>query len=198
MVHLKKDGLSDVIILQKIVQKYKIIPKKKDTDFVVSELLKSQTQGLQEIILQLKSKGHQVLIIGGGTWGCAIIPQFAKEFEIENKDIYSGYFKDSSNKEIVKVLSDDFRYTNCGDLDLQTPISDKKSDVIKYLKQKGLVHGKIIHIGDGENDLEVWKSGEVDMFIGFGINKTSPKVEKEAPVFVKNIEEFKSVVFKYA
>lgn len=198
MKKLKKDGFSDVIILQKIVKKYKIIPAEKDINFVIKELLKSQTKGLKEIILNLKSKGHKVLIIGGGTWECAIIPEFAKDLGIEKNDIYSGYFNGTSKKEIVKVLSDEYRYTNCGNLDLQTPVSDRKSDVIKYLKQNNIIDGKIIHIGDGGNDLEVWKSGEVDAFIGFGVNTVVTKVQQEAPIFVKNIEEFKSVVFKYA
>ncbi len=47
---------------------------------------------------------------------------------------------------------------------------------------------KIIHIGDGENDLEVWDSGAVDYFIGFGGNKINLNVKKKSPAFFETSE----------
>ncbi len=35
------------------------------------------------------------------------------------------------------------------------------------------------------------------MFIGFGINRIDKTVQKEAPIFVGSIEEFKKVVNQY-
>lgn len=136
------------------------------------------------------------MIIGGGTWGCAVILEFAKQFGIEKSDIYSGYFKDFSDSEVKKVLFDKFRYANCGNLDLQTPVSEKKSDIIKFLKQREIIKGKVIHIGDGENDLEVWNAGEADVFIGFGVNRYSKKVEDGSEVYVKTMEEFQIEINK--
>ena len=90
----------------------------------------------------------------------------------------------------------DFEYVNCANPDAHTVYSKKKSDLIKFLKKEKIINGKIIHIGDGENDLEVWKSGKVDLFIGFGVNKVISKVAKESPIFVKTIEEFDNLLEK--
>jgi hydroxymethylpyrimidine pyrophosphatase-like HAD family hydrolase len=180
--------------MRRLNKKFKIIFTQKDIDYTVSELNKMQITGLGEVIKNLKKQGHQVLIIGGGTWGCAIIPEFVKQFGIEKSDVYTGYFKDFSDKELSKLIFDNYRYTNCANLDLQTPYSEKKSDVIKFLKEEEIIKGKIIHIGDGENDLEVWQSKQADLFIGFGLAKVREKVQKEAPVFVKTIQEFKNVI----
>jgi soluble P-type ATPase len=181
--------------MRKMYNKFNIQVTQKDINYTISELNKVQINGLGDVIKNLKQQGHQVLIIGGGTWGCAIIPEFVKQFGIDKGDVYTGYFKDFSDKEIAKVIFDtNYRYANCGDLELQTPFSEKKSDVIKFLKEKGIIKGKVIHIGDGENDLEVWHSKQADMFIGFGLAKVREKVKKEAPVFVTTIEEFKNVI----
>jgi len=186
-------GVSEFI--RKMYNQFNIEVKKEDVDYAISKLNKVKVKGLGEVIKNLKKQGHQVLIIGGGTWGCAIIPEFVKQFGIEKSDVYTGYFKDFSDAEIAKVLFDvNYRYVNCGNLDLQTPYSEKKSDVIKFLKEEGIIKGKVIHIGDGENDLEVWQSKQADLFIGFGLAKVREKVQKEAPVFVKTIEEFKNVI----
>ena len=61
--------------------------------------------------------------------------------------------------------------------------SENKSDLIKLLKHQGKISGKITHIGDGKNDLEVWQAGFIDNFIGFGLNQVDKKVQKEAPIF---------------
>lgn len=180
--------------IQKFHRVFDMKIRKKDMDYAVLELNKVQTVGLKDIILKLKSQGHQVLIIGGATWGCGIIPEFAKQFGIEKTDIYSGYFKDFSDTEIKKAMYDKYKYTNCGNLELQTPISNDKSDVIKFLKDIGIIKGKVVHIGDGKNDLDVWKSGQVDLFIGFGINRVVSQVEQEAPVFVKTVTEFQDII----
>ncbi len=188
------EGINE--FMKRLNDTFHIKVQQKDVDYAISELTKVQTTDLKDIILKLKSRGNQVLIIGGGTFGCAIIPDFARQFGIEKSDIYSGYFKDFSGKELKKVLFDKYRYTNCENLDLKTPISEKKSDVIKFLKQQGMVKGKVIHIGDGENDLEVWNAGQAYKFIGFGVNRYSKKVEAGSEIYVKNMDEFKHEIDK--
>lgn len=73
----------------------------------------------------------------------------------------------------------------------------EKGNVINYLEKKKRITGKIIHVGDGKNDLEVWEANLVNFFIGFGINKIVPEVQKKAPAFVKTIDEFKAIIKKY-
>lgn len=193
---MRKQGLSDVIIVQNIAKKYNIRIQQKDIDFAAPILYNSRTRGLESVVSKLREDGYTVLIIGGGLWGCAIIPEFAKHFGIEKSNIFSGYFKDFSDQEVNKALTSEYRYINCGNLDLNTPVSDKKSELIKFLRNKRIIKGKIVHIGDGENDLEVWKAGQADFFIGFGINRLSTKVQKDAPIFVTNIKDLKTEISK--
>ena len=112
---------------------------------------------------------------------------------IERSNIYSG--QDFIAKEIKEgKMNPPFYYTNCGTG--KSTNAFHKSDVIKMLKETNQTEGKIIHIGDGENDLEVWKTKQCDVFIGFGVNYIDKKVKKEAPVFVESMEEFKKEIEK--
>lgn len=52
----------------------------------------------------------------------------------------------------------------------------------------------MIHIGDGANDLEVWKKKECDLFIGFGLNNIDIDVKRDAPIFVTDINSFKRII----
>lgn len=153
------------------------------------------TPGIIEIIKDLKSKGHKVFIVGGASFGCnKIYNSIAKECGIEKKDIYSG--KDYSAKEIKEgKVNPPFYYVNCETQKEKVNLI-RKSDVIKMLKETNQTHGKIIHIGDGENDLEVWKTKQCDVFIGFGVNYIDKKIKKEAPVFVENMDDFRKEIEK--
>lgn len=165
-----------------------------DIAITLLQLQNLRTPGLGEIIKEIKSKGHQVIVIGGGQWGCAIIPKMMENFGVDKSDIYSGYFKDFSDDEMNEALFTRYRYVNCADLDFKTPFTDKKSSIIKFLRNKKMVTGKVIHIGDALNDLEVWETKSADLFIGFGVNKINKKVQTDSPVFVKNMDEFKSLI----
>ena len=185
-----QNNLSDVAILQKITAKYCFKIQQKDIDYTVEELKKHLTDGIESTIDKIKSKGHKVIIIGGGSYGCGVIPEVVKNLGIEKSEIYSGYFKDFTGESMSKTLFDNYRYTNCENPDQETPKSDKKSELIKHLKKIGTISGKVVHIGDGTNDLEVWQAGQAEVFIGFGVNRISKKVEKNAPIFVKSMVEF--------
>lgn len=181
-------------LAESVKNKFGISVKKQDVLYTVEMLNKLQTKEIGDVIKNLKSQGHQVLIIGGGVWGCAVIPDFLNQFGVKKSDIYSGYFKDFSEKNIDKIFSEDFRYANCENPDKKTPFSDKKSELIKMLKKEGKIKGKVVHIGDGENDLEVWISGEAYKFIGFGVNRYRKNVELESKIYVKTIDEFKKQI----
>jgi len=187
-VQQEESSNSRISILKRLMQKYNVIPKQKDIHYVVEHLV--PTKHMDMVIEKLRQNGHRVIIIGGGTFGCAIIPEFAKRFGFKKEDIYSGYFKDFSEIEIKKALLDKWRYANCGNPEIQTPYSSNKSDLIRLLKERREISEKIVHVGDGENDLEVWKSGEVDIFIGFGVNIYREKVESDSDIYVKTMPDF--------
>lgn len=182
------------IVAKELYNKFNVYPNQQNIDYTVNEMLKLQTNDLVDIIKKIKSMGHEVFIIGGDTLGCAIIPGFAKEFGVEKDHIYSGYFKDFDPESISKSFPHEWRYVNCTNPDLPTPKSLNKSKLIKDLKEQGIINGHVVHIGDGDNDLEVWKNGQADVFIGFGINKYRKKVEDGSKIYVKNMDQFKGEI----
>jgi hydroxymethylpyrimidine pyrophosphatase-like HAD family hydrolase len=190
----KQKETNDLLINQMIFRNASIKISKKDIDFVVGEIDAVIALDIIDIIKELERKGNKVLIIGGGAFGCAVIPQVMKKYGFKKENIYSGYFTGFDQKSIKKTVYDDYRYVNCAHQNELTPISTKKSEIVKFLKKQGKINGKVIHIGDGENDLEVYQSGASDYFIGFGIHKIREKVKKEAPIFVENINEFRNVI----
>ncbi|QED23746.1 HAD family hydrolase [Candidatus Deianiraea vastatrix] len=184
-------------VVKNIAAKYYKNVSKKDLNFAIGKIIKHQTPGLGNVIKKLKSQGHQVLIIGGSAFGCGIIPDFVKEFGTSKSDIYSGYFKDFSKQSLQTAFKFDttnFEYVNCANPDSHTVYSKKKSDLIKLLKKEGKIKGKVVHIGDGENDLEVWKAKEADIFIGFGVNRYSKKVEAGSKIYVKTMDGFRDEI----
>jgi phosphoserine phosphatase len=169
-------------------------PKEKLVQETIKTLKLRATQGLPQIIKGLIDEGYQVLVIGGFIYGCAIIPEFAKMFNIPAKNIYSGYFTNFSDQELVKPLKSKFQYSNCGNSSLTVPYTMEKSEVIRFLKSKGIIKNKVVHIGDGLNDLEVLQAKEADVFIGFGLTNYIAEVEKESSIYVDNLKEFKEAL----
>ncbi len=164
----------------------------KDFDIVTARL--KITSNLEHVVKKIQDAGHQILIIGGAYSTCGSVVKVASRLGIDAKSIFSGSNSFDKNGDLI-FDSNKNGYSNCKTNDRIT--SDWiKSDAIKELKRRGKISGKIIHIGDGENDLEVWKSGEVDLFIGFGVNTINKKVKKEAPVFVNSIEELEREIAK--
>ena len=134
------------------------------------------------------------MIIGGAYSTCSSIVKLASRLGMDAQNIFSGSDSFDKNGNLIFEPSKN-GYSNCKTNDRIT--NDWiKGDAIKELKHRGKISGKIIHIGDGENDLEVWKSGEADLFIGFGINTVNKKVKDEAPVFIDSIEELEMEVIK--
>lgn len=152
------------------------------------------TPNIKDVIKTIKDNNHKVLIIGGAYSTCDILKNLGMLLGVDAVDIFSGATSFDENGALV---FDERKngYSNC--LTGQRITDDWiKSDAIKFLKKQGVIKGKIIHIGDGENDLEVWNVSQVDVFIGFGINRVNEKVKAEAPIFVKTIDEFKTEINK--
>jgi HAD superfamily phosphoserine phosphatase-like hydrolase len=165
---------------------------KQDFTIASNNLIKySVANEIKDIIAKLHQEGHQVFIIGGGYGACDVISNVAKELNINTNNVYSGLTTIDSNG--FYVNNQYIGFYNCN-TKKQITNNFTKSDVIKYLKKEKLVNDYIIHIGDGINDLEVWQSKEVNMFVGFGIYKVDNTVKINAPVFIENFNDFK----KYA
>jgi HAD superfamily phosphoserine phosphatase-like hydrolase len=152
------------------------------------------TPNIKDVIKTIKDNNHKVLIIGGAYSTCDILKDIGMFLGVDAVDIFSGATSFDENG--VLVFSElKNGYSNCS-TDQRITKDWIKSDAIKFLKAQGTIKGKVLHIGDGENDLEVWTARQVDVFIGFGINKINNKVKAEAPIFVETIDEFKTQINK--
>lgn len=192
--NLKLEKPNDAVDRMATLQnKFNVQFNKQDIDYNTKDLNEGQTIGLGNVIKNLTQQGYHVIVLGGGVFGCALMPDFLQQFGIKKEDIYSGYFRDFSKESLDKVYHRKWQYVNCANPDADTVFSEKKSDVIKLLKQQNKINkdSKVIHIGDGVNDLEAFRNKETDIFVGFGIHRIDKTVEKEAPIFVRNIDEFK-------
>jgi len=203
---IKIDKISELIKKRKINGRpiiHEILPEineilghninKKDFQKALKNL--TITDNINNIIREIRSQGYEIFIIGGAYSTCDILLKISEQLNIKPENIFSGLDSFDKNNNLFFDINKN-GFSNCKN---GTRITNdwNKVDVIKYLKKTNQTKGKIIHIGDGENDLEVWKSGEVDQFIGFGVNHVSKKVKKEAPVFVENIEDFEKEINKF-
>jgi hypothetical protein len=184
-------------MMQNLHKNFKVNIEKDDFDNTLKYVTEHKTEGLINMANRVQKMGHKLIILGGGAWGCGIIPQFAKEnLGLEKKNIYSGYLPDFSFESIGKTLDIKYKYMNCEDKKLPEPLSQKKSELIRKLKKEGKIKGMVVHIGDGENDLEVWNAKEADHFIGFGVNKYREVVEKGSEIYVNTMAEFEKEIEK--
>jgi 2-hydroxy-3-keto-5-methylthiopentenyl-1-phosphate phosphatase len=187
----KKEQKFPIPILSKALdifrEKYNVNIKKNHFEIAAKQI--RITKGLKGVISKLNKAGHQIIIIGGGYGACDLIASVVQGI-ISKENIYSGVSMFDS-KNILKPTIEGF--VNCA---TGESFSDswKKSEVIGLLKKQNKIRGKVIHIGDGENDLEAWTSGVIDNFIGFGINSQKEKVKNLAPYFIENIKEFKKAL----
>lgn len=194
----KQEGGDKVVIYLVLDKIHSILGhriKKKDFDKAKSNLLEKITPEIKDSIEKIKKSNGKVYIVGGEYSTCGIITEIAKKIKIDSNNIYSGLDGFDKNDQLTfdkKKIG--FSHCKSGKKIINT---FTKSDAIKYLKENGIIKGKIIHIGDGGNDLEVWESGAVNQFIGFGLNRKVAIVEKNAPIFVRNIKEFNKEIDKF-
>lgn len=166
--------------------------KEKHVNAVINSA--SFTEGLPEMIAKLMTDGHQVFIVGGGYGGCNIIPKLANKLGISEDRIYSGHKLDYN---IPVAPEKDEGYVNCvTNKNITYDLNWKKSEVIQKLKSNGIMKYPVVHVGDGENDLEVWQAKQVSAFIGFGLNRHSDKVKNGSKIYVTDIAQFKSEIAK--
>lgn len=164
---------------------------------IVQDFMKSRIdKRMKQIIKNLQMQGHEVFVIGGGVYGCAFISGAVSDMDIKPENIFSGYFKNFSEREIDKVLNSGYKYYNCRNPNLFTPDTHKKSDFVRLLKDSKRIPAtaKVINIGDGLNDLEIFKAKESEIFIGFGVYKQHEQVKQNATHFVSSFEELKRIL----
>jgi phosphoglycolate phosphatase-like HAD superfamily hydrolase len=187
-----QQGTSDLIKMVKARFKFKFTQD--DVIETVSELNSLKAEKIDTLIIDLIKAGYDVQIIGGGTYGCAIIPEFTKNWHVKRENIYSGYGRFLQESELANIWTEEWRYANCENLQEKTPYSENKSDIIKYIKNKHKNGNKFIMIGDGETDLEAFEKKSVDYFIGYGVTKIDKKVIEKAQYTAQTTKELSDII----
>ncbi|MFT7145080.1 MAG: D-3-phosphoglycerate dehydrogenase [Alphaproteobacteria bacterium] len=137
------------------------------------------TKDLKGLIKKLHQKGHSVYILSGG---------FSD---------YMHHVAQTLNIPLERVLANSFTYDSKGDVNgfiEENPLckNDGKGQVIHQLNLKQ----KIIMVGDGMTDLEVFQQKKCDEFIGFGLHEKRDIIKQQAPHFAENMSEFKTIINK--
>jgi HAD superfamily phosphoserine phosphatase-like hydrolase len=163
-----------------------------------NELAKDMTRSyimddFSNIIKTLHKNNIEVFVIGGGYSSCEIMVNILSKYDIPASNIFSGRTRYNKNG-VLYLDKKDLGFVNCKTNSIIEPLNWNKSNVIRYIKDKRKDVDGIVHVGDGMNDLEVYKEKSVDHFIGFGVYNINKDVEKNSPIFVYNVNDFKSKI----
>lgn len=142
-------------------------------EIICRKITASITPGLQSVIKEIKSENCDVFILSGALHDC-VIP-VAKKLGIPMKKVFANQPVFDANGNLTGIKK------------TELASGEGKTLCIKKLKKSGLIRGKIIIIGDGISDLDPYRRGVVDDFIGFGIHKRRKIVETEAPHFFTSV-----------
>lgn len=157
------------------------IINKSMVDAIITKTLTSIVNNMDIVINNiLKQNNTKVFIVSGGF--TEVITPTAVKLNININNIYANKFKFNNNNEVIGVEDT---------LLLQ---SSGKVKIIQDLKNKGIINGKVIMIGDGYTDLETKLNNIVDEFICF-CGVVSRKPIKEATKYVANsAEELNNII----
>lgn len=125
-------------LLEDLNKKSKFFINKDHLKSVASKIQSPQNSTKLLIDAILKS-GDEIIVIGGGVFGCYVLTDYLAQFSIPTKNVYSGYFKNLSTPEIAKAIVDKNKYYNCADLDLKLPDTADKDKIINSLELKDVV-----------------------------------------------------------
>ncbi len=138
---------------------------------------------MKRCVAFLRKNSQRVLVVSGGfnRWICPL----SKEAGVREEFIFTNRFLFDEAGFVVGFME-------------QNPLcrSGGKPKLISQLKSSGTVVGTVVMIGDGASDLEVWKAGQADIFLGFGVYACRPNVQEAAPLFFKSIRTFRSFLEK--
>lgn len=151
--------------------------EKCEIDKFSKTILNFITPNIKEIITELQNKGHTIYILSGGFKDYMYLT--AEALKIKNEHVFGNTFT-YNNKGIVTGFSE------------QNPLckNEGKAHIINQLNLKE----KIIMVGDGYTDLEVFNQKSCDAFIGFGLHIKRDNIKDGAPHYAENINSFRRII----
>ena len=143
----------------------------------------SLTIGIKEFIGELKQlKNVNIFIVSGGFK--EIIVPTAKLLNIPETNVFANQFDFNSAGAVVGAKDN---------LLLQ---KQGKVAVIKDAKNKNIINGKCVMVGDGYTDLETYLYDAVDDFICFCAVVEREKVKQQSKYIAYDIQQLKTISFE--
>jgi len=146
---------------------------------IIADKTKNEiTNNMIDFISFLKKNKINIYIVSGGFF--EMIEPTARILGISKNNIFANNFV--YNNEIVVGAEKSLLLEDHG-----------KVKMIKSLKEKGILVGKNIMIGDGFTDLETFIMGSVDEFICFCGIVLRENVVKQSRNIARNVDELKKI-----
>lgn len=145
----------------------------------INTVFENITNGIDVVINNiLKNKNAKVFIVSGGF--VEIIEPIAEKLNINNNNIFANKFIFDKNE--VVGIEDTLLLQQSG-----------KGKIIQDLKNKKIINGKTVMIGDGYTDLETYLDKVVDDYICFCGVISRDIVKQQSKHIANNIEELDSI-----
>jgi D-3-phosphoglycerate dehydrogenase len=152
----------------------------KNFDDYVADITTRITPGMEEVIELLLRSDQKVFILSAGFLN-TIFP-VAEKLNIPKENCFANSYVLNERNEIVGLGESPLIYES------------GKNKIIRELKSKNVLPGKVIMIGDGMSDCRTYLDGDADYFIGCGFNAERENVKKKSPIFVSSVGELLAIL----
>ncbi|BCD90115.1 phosphoserine phosphatase [Francisella halioticida] len=136
------------------------------------------TDGILELVKELKNKAYQIWIFSGGL--TESVEPFADYLGVPQQNIFAVNITWDSNGNFVSL--DNFN----GACD---------SKLKAFEKTKALIGREVIAVGDGYTDYQLYEAGFANKFIAYTEHVSRQKVIEVADNIAKDINQLKSLIF---
>lgn len=148
-------------------------------NIVMNKALSNFTDGINSFIDNLLTyENVNVFVVSGGF--VDIIDPVAEKLNIDVSNVYANKF----------IFDGD---NVCGIEDTLLLQKTGKAKIIQDLKDRGVITGKTVMVGDGYTDLETQLVGAVDEYVCFCGVVNRESVKKEAKLVANNVAELENI-----
>ncbi len=146
---------------------------------VMERMLEDITEGMETFMNDLRSRGHDVWLLSAGAREMML--PLAGKLSIPTAQVLAN-----------EAVWTEGRLTGFEASPLLK--TEGKAVIIKDLRARGDVTGRVIMIGDGTSDLHTYEAGAADDFFGFGEHAVRPNVLEKAPQFFRSVADMRRFV----
>ncbi len=170
----------EITFEESLKRRFAVAPiKKTHMETVTQNMLSEVTHGMHDFMNALRNAGHDVWILTAGIRDMML--PLAKKLGVPEHQVLAND---------VEWNGDTLSHFKPGPM-LKT---EGKAEIVRKLKEDGVIDGTVIMVGDGSSDLAVFTEGVADDFYGFGEHAARPTVMKGAPRFFRSVREMRAFV----